>query len=150
MTSLPPQAAELPGGTVATEGAPANGLPPTAEPATLAAATSEYGARYEPVERPRSLPPIVPSQSPVELLLDLRDTPPEKFLARLFGALERVAEDVTLLVQVRDTPEYIGVLSSTYSALRQHGYVCDSSRFPPGTQRLRVSHRPQRRYRPNS
>jgi hypothetical protein len=80
----------------------------------------------------------------VELTLDLRFTPPDKLLSRLFGALERVGPDVTLLVLLRDTPEYAGVVASAYQALRARGYLSDSARFPPGGQRLRVRRRPER------
>jgi hypothetical protein len=77
----------------------------------------------------------------VELTLDLRFTPPDKVLPRLFGALERVGDDVTLLVLLRDTPEYAGVVASAYQALRAQGYASDSARVPPGGQRLRVQRR---------
>jgi hypothetical protein len=81
------------------------------------------------------------SNAQVELTLDLRFTPPDKVIPRLFGALERVGEDVTLLVLLRDTPEYAGVVASAYQALRAQGYASDSSRIPPGGQRLRVQRR---------
>jgi hypothetical protein len=74
----------------------------------------------------------------VELTLDLLNTPPDKILSRLFGALEQVGADVTLLVLLRDTPEYVGVAASAYQALRSRGYSSDSSRMPSGGQRLRV------------
>jgi hypothetical protein len=90
------------------------------------------------------LPPVQSSQAPVELTLDLRSTPPDKVLARLFGALDRVGQDVTLLVLLRDTPEYAGVVASAYQALRARGYVSDSARVPPGGQRLRVQRRRDR------
>src|SRR5687768_8942186 len=82
---------------------------------------------------------------PLELTLDLRGTPPEKVLARLLGALERVSDDVTLVALVRDTPDYAAPMASVYSTLRQRGYWSDSSRFPAGVQRLRVGRR--REYR---
>ncbi|HEX2515222.1 MAG TPA: hypothetical protein VH257_10985 [Chloroflexota bacterium] len=81
------------------------------------------------------------SNAQVELTLDLRFTPPDKVIPRLFGALERVGDDVTLLVLLRDTPEYAGVVASAYQALRAQGYATDSSRIPPGGQRLRVQRR---------
>jgi hypothetical protein len=113
---------------------------PEAEPA--AAASSSNGGRPGGTSyRTRVLPPIKPSNAPVELTLDLRATPPDKALSRLFGALERVADDVTLVVLLRDTPEYAGVVSTAYQILEQHGYGSDSSRFPPGCQRLRVFRR---------
>ncbi len=89
----------------------------------------------------RALPPIRPSDVPVELTLDLRATPPDKILPRIFGALERVSADVTLLVLLRDTPEYAGVMASAYQALRARGYVSDSARMPQGGQRLRIRRR---------
>jgi hypothetical protein len=82
---------------------------------------------------------------PLELTLDLRGTPPDKVLARLLGALERVSDDVTLVALVRDTPDYAAPMASVYSTLRQRGYWSDSSRFPAGVQRLRVGRR--REYR---
>ncbi|HEX2035068.1 MAG TPA: hypothetical protein VHS99_12865 [Chloroflexota bacterium] len=82
-----------------------------------------------------------PSTAPIELTLDLRSTPPDKVLSRLFGALERIGADVTLLVVLRDTPEYAGVVSSMYQVLHSHGYVSDSSRLPAGGQRIRVQRR---------
>ncbi|MGH2350972.1 MAG: hypothetical protein ACRDI2_18870 [Chloroflexota bacterium] len=75
------------------------------------------------------------------MTLDLRHTPPDKVLSRLFGALERIGADVTLLVLLRDTPEYVGVAASAYQALRARGYSSDSGRFPPGGQRLRIQRR---------
>jgi hypothetical protein len=78
----------------------------------------------------------------VELTLDLRATPPDKVIARLLGALERIGDDVTLYVLLRDTPEYVGVTSSVYQALRTRGYFSDSSRLPQGGgQRLKVQRR---------
>jgi hypothetical protein len=81
------------------------------------------------------------SEAPVELALDLRATPPDKVLPRLFGALDRVSADVTLLVLLRDTPEYVGVTASAHAALQQRDYVSDTSRIPGGGQRLRVQRR---------
>lgn len=79
--------------------------------------------------------------TPIELTLDLRGTAPDKVLTRLLGALERVSEDVTLLAMVRDTPDYVGVMSSIYAALRTRGYWSDTSRYPAGVQRLRIGRR---------
>ena len=79
--------------------------------------------------------------APVELTLDLRGTPPEKVLARLLGALERVSDDVTLVALLRDTPDYAGVTSSAYAALRGRGYWSDTSRYPAGVQRVRIGRR---------
>jgi hypothetical protein len=79
--------------------------------------------------------------TPIELTLDLRGTAPDKVLTRLLGALERVGEDVTLLAMVRDTPDYVGVMSSIYAALRTRGYWSDTSRYPAGVQRLRIRRR---------
>jgi hypothetical protein len=81
----------------------------------------------------------------VELALDLRATPPDKVLSRLFGALDRVSADVTLLVLLRDTPEYVGVTASAHAALLQRDYVSDTSRIPGGGQRLRVQRRREAR-----
>ncbi len=81
------------------------------------------------------------SSAPVELTLDLRGTPPDRVVARLFGALERVSDDVTLIALVRDTPEFASALSAAYGALRQRGYLSDSSRFPAGVQRLKIGRR---------
>ncbi len=89
----------------------------------------------------RAAPPVRASGAPIELSLDLRFTPPDKVLSRLFGALERVGPDVILLVLMRDTPEYASVLAGAYQALRARGYVSDSSRTPQGGQRLRVQRR---------
>ena len=75
------------------------------------------------------------------MTLDLRGTPPDRVVARLFGALERVSDDVTLIALVRDTPEFASALSAAYSALRQRGYWSDSSRFPAGVQRLKIGRR---------
>jgi hypothetical protein len=71
----------------------------------------------------------------------LRSTPADKLISRLLGALDRVSDDVTLSVLVRDTPEYVGVTASAYQVLRGRGYVSDSSRFPGGGQRIRVRRR---------
>jgi hypothetical protein len=99
------------------------------------------------------------SSAPVELALDLRMTAPDKVLSRIMGALERVAADVTLLVLVRDTPDYVGVLAGAHQALRGRGYVTDSSRIPTessrvpvGGQRLRIyrRHEPSRGPRPDA
>jgi hypothetical protein len=90
---------------------------------------------------------VRPSGAQVELTLDLRGTPPDKVLSRLFGALERISDDVTLVVLVRDTPEFVGVVATMYQALRQRGYWSDSSRFPAGVQRLRIARRQDRRSR---
>ena len=79
--------------------------------------------------------------APVELTLDLRGTAPDKVLARLLGALERVSEDVTLVALLRDTPEYAQVTSSIYATLRGRGYWSDTSRYPAGVQRLRTGRR---------
>jgi hypothetical protein len=84
------------------------------------------------------LPAVRASNAPVELALDLFATPPDKVLARIFGALERVSAEVTLLVYLRDTPEYVGVAASVYQALRGRGYASDTSRLPGGGQRLRI------------
>jgi len=88
------------------------------------------------------VPATTPSNAPIELTLDLRNTPPDKVLSRLLGALDRVSQDVTLLVLIRDTPEYAGVSASIYQTLRGQGYFSDSSRMPQGCQRLCIRRRP--------
>ena len=90
------------------------------------------GRRRPPPARPPNRPAgqVRASNAQVELTLDLRFTPPDKVIPRLFGALERVGDDVTLLVLLRDTPEYAGVVASAYQALRAQGYASDSSRYP--------------------
>jgi hypothetical protein len=87
------------------------------------------------------MPTSQPSSAQIELTLDLRGTAPDKVLTRLLGALERVGEDVMLVAMVRDTPDYVGVMSSVYAALRTRGYWSDTSRYPAGVQRLRVGRR---------
>jgi hypothetical protein len=77
----------------------------------------------------------------IELTLDLRGTAPDKVLSRLLSALERVGDDITLVALVRDTPDYVGVMSSIFAALRTRGYWSDTSRYPAGVQRLRVQRR---------
>jgi hypothetical protein len=169
MTSLPPAAAGLPG--EADSGRGKATTPEAAEPdehqlagttgavqpavaTSHTAATGHNGGGRRPgpgvgsgaVWEPR-VPPVRPSAAAVELTLDLRDTPPDKALSRLLGALERVSDDVTLVALVRDTPEFVGVVSSMYQALRQRGYWSDSSRFPAGVQRLRIGRRAPRRGR---
>jgi hypothetical protein len=165
MTSLPPDAAgrgdadrpagpagpnpapvaSPPGTPVAAPSRPAP-APPAAPPPQAIAGTTQQAQRPPggPRAGPRPLPPVRPSNAQVELSLDLRFTPPDKVLSRLFGALDRVGADVTLLVLLRDTPEYAGVVASAYQALRARGYLSDSARFPPGGQRLRVRRRPDR------
>ena len=141
MASLPPQAAGLyEQAPVVAEG------PRIAEAGLPAAATTQDGGRPRPGRawEPR-VPPVKPSGAQVELSLDLRGTPPDKVLARVFGALERVSDDVTLIVLVRDTPEFVGVVSAVFNALRERGYSSDTSRFPPGVQRLRIFRRTARR-----
>jgi hypothetical protein len=142
VTSLPPDAAgrgdaDRPAGAAGLTSRPPS-PPPAAGP-----------SRPQPPPRPpaRAAPPPRVSNAPVELSLDLRFTPPDKVLARLFGALERIGADVTLVVLLRDTPEYASIVASAYQALRSRGYASDSARFPPGGQRLRV-HLPHERAAP--
>jgi hypothetical protein len=167
MTSLPPPAAGLPGDPAlappSTAAEPAQITPSQASlPAAAHNQTLPYGARRDADGRPAGAPeytpsngvpgraahvweprtPLVkPSAAAVELTLDLRGTPPDKVLSRLFGALERVSDDVTLIVLLRDTPEFVGVVSSVFQALRQRGYWSDTSRYPAGVQRLRTGRR---------
>jgi len=151
MTSPPPEAAG------AAEQTPS--LPPVTRPALEAgqAPPPEAGeaAQVAPatVRVPGSVPSgaaagpssitVRPSNALVELTLDLRLTPPDKVLPRLFGALERIAPDVVLLVLLRDTPEYAGVVANAASALRAQGYISDCSRLPAGYQRMRIRRRYQ-------
>ncbi len=168
MTSLPPAAAGLAGAADALAGDSFEPVDAVREPASAgatqavprAAATTHIGTGQQPGPgldtgshpdrgpgpgwEPR-LPAVRASGAPVELTLDLRGTPPDKMLARLFGALERVSEDVTLVALVRDTPEFASIVAAAYQALRQHGYWSDSSRFPAGTQRMRIARRGPRR-----
>jgi hypothetical protein len=144
VTSLPPDAA---GRGDADRPAGAAGLtsrPPSPPPA---AGPSRPQPPPPPRQPARAAPPPRASNAPVELSLDLRFTPPDKVLARLFGALERIGADVTLVVLLRDTPEYASIVASAYQALRSRGYASDSARFPPGGQRLRV-HLPRDRPAP--
>lgn len=150
MSSQPPPAA---GQTVNTDTAAtldAESMAP--EAGESAAAQRKNGGRAGGEGRSRPVLPITPSSAPVELSLDLRATPPDKVLSRLFGALERVAEDVTLVVLLRDVPEIAAAMTTAYQVLRQHGYSSDTSRFPPGSQRLRIVRRrkqqPWRRQQP--
>jgi hypothetical protein len=148
VTSLPPDAA---GRGDADQPAGAAGLisrPPSPPPA--AGPPRPQGPQAQPPARPPARPAAPPraSNAPVELSLDLRFTPPDKVLPRLFGALERIGADVTLVVLLRDTPEYASVAAGAYQALRARGYVSDSARFPPGGQRLRVQRPRERAARP--
>ncbi len=111
--------------------------------APAAATRLAGGAPSGAVPGPSSTMAVRPSNALVELTLDLRLTPPDKVLPRLFGALERIAPDVVLFVLLRDTPEYAGVVASAASALRAQGYVSDCSRLPAGYQRMRVRRRHQ-------
>lgn len=123
-------------------GGRAGGSTPRTEALPVAAPRLAETLHPGPTQRPS--PPARSSSAPVELSLDLRFTPPDKVLPRLFGALERIGADVTLLVLLRDTPEYASVLANAFQALRARGYVSDSSRVPAGGQRLRVQHRSSR------
>ncbi|HEV2126876.1 MAG TPA: hypothetical protein VGW38_29345 [Chloroflexota bacterium] len=113
----------------------------TPEAGTSAAAQRTNGGRAGSERRSRPVLPVTPSSAPVELSLDLRATPPDKVLSRLFGALERVADDVTLIVLLRDIPEVAAAMTTAHQALRQNGYNSDTSRFPPGSQRLKIFRR---------
>ena len=139
MTSLPPVAGGPGGDAPATtrQHADASTAPRTA-PLPAATTHADTTQRSGLAAGPRPLPPVRASNAPVELTLDLRATPPDKVLARLFGALERVAPDVTLLVLLRDTPEYAGVTANAHQALRSRGYASDTVRLPTEGQRLRV------------
>jgi hypothetical protein len=152
MTSLPPAAAGLSGDAAPGETSTRTELPidqaPTRSPEggqPAAAITHNGGAPRHPggAWEPR-LPSVRPSSAHVELSLDLRGTAPDKALSRVLGALERVSDDVTLIVLLRDTPEFVGVVTSVFSALRQRGYWSDSSRFPAGVQRIKIARRQSR------
>jgi hypothetical protein len=115
-----------------------------APPRTAATKTNGAGPRPNSAWEPQSAS-IRPSTAPIELVLDLRGTPPDKVLSRLMGALDQISSEVTLVVQLRDTPEFVGVAAAAFQALRQRGYWSDTSRFPAGVQRLRIGRRRERR-----
>jgi hypothetical protein len=143
MDSLPPLAAAgTPEGLTARVDQEPD--PSDDQPHAAATTTNGGGTRSSAAWEPR-LPPIRPSSAPVELVLDLRGTPPDKVLSRLMGALEQVGDEVTLVALLRDTPEFVGVAASAFQALRQRGYWSDTSRFPAGVQRLRIARRRDRR-----
>jgi hypothetical protein len=76
--------------------------------------------------------------APIELTFDLRQTPAEKVIGRVFSALDRIAADVTLLVILRDIPEMAGVTANVSALLARAGYQSDVSRLPTGGQRMRI------------
>lgn len=87
----------------------------------------------------------------IELLLDLRWTPPSRTLSRLTTALGKIAADVILILLLPDTPEYASVTPQVSQMLRGRGYATDMARMPNGGQRLRARPRyrgPSERRRP--
>ncbi len=101
-------------------------------------------ARARPAPAPRVTRPVGEVRralAPIEFTFDLRQTPPDKVLGRLFAALDRVTPDVTLLVILRDVPELAGVTANAVALLARAGYVSDLSRLPGGGQRMRVRSR---------
>lgn len=99
------------------------------------------GQRSAPI---RSAPEVRRTLAPIEFTFDLRETPPDKVLGRLFAGLERISGDVTLLVLLRDTPELVGVTANAFHLLRTRGYASDMSRLPSGGQRLTIRPRNRR------
>ena len=79
--------------------------------------------------------------APIEFTFDLRQTPAEKVVGRVFAALDRITPDVTLLVILRDIPEMAGVTSNVSALLGRAGYQSDMSRLPTGGQRMRIRSR---------
>lgn len=99
------------------------------------------GHRYA---QPRPAPEIRRTLAPIEFTFDLRETPPDKVIGRLFAGLDRISGDVTLLVLLRDTPELVGVTANAFHLLRTRGYSSDTSRLPSGGQRLTIRPRNRR------
>ena len=79
--------------------------------------------------------------APIEFTFDLRQTPSEKVVGRVFAALDRITPDVTLLVLLRDIPEMAGVTANVSALLGRAGYQSDMSRLPSGGQRMRIRSR---------
>ena len=79
--------------------------------------------------------------APIEFTFDLRQTPAEKVVGRVFAALDRITADVTLLVILRDIPEMAGVTANVSALLGRAGYQSDMSRLPTGGQRMRIRSR---------
>jgi hypothetical protein len=79
--------------------------------------------------------------APIEFTFDLRQTPAEKVVGRVFAALDRITPDVTLLVILRDIPEMAGVTANVSALLGRAGYQSDTSRLPSGGQRMRIRSR---------
>lgn len=86
--------------------------------------------------------------APIEFTFDLRQTPAEKVVGRVFAALDRIAPDVTLLVILRDIPEMAGVTANVAALLGRAGYQSDMSRLPSGGQRMRIRSRNRPREAP--
>lgn len=103
-------------------------------------------ARSRPFLAPRPSVPRSPGAvrralAPIEFTFDLRQTPPEKVVGRVFAALDRVAPDVVLAVILRDVPEMATVTANIVALLSQSGYQSDMSRLPGGGQRMRIRSR---------
>jgi len=98
-------------------------------------ARANYGARPV-VVRPTG--EVRRALAPIEFTFDLRQTPAEKVVGRVFAALDRVTPDVTLLVILRDIPEMAGVTANVSALLGRAGYQSDMSRLPSGGQRMRI------------
>jgi hypothetical protein len=79
--------------------------------------------------------------APIEFTFDLRHTPADKVIGRVFAALDRITPDVTLLVILRDIPEMAGVTANVSALLGRAGYQSDMSRLPTGGQRMRIRSR---------
>lgn len=116
---------------------------PANEPVGLTRGRTEVGIRQRVGTAPRSAQPrstadVRRTLAPIEFTFDLRETPPDKVLGRLFAGLDRISGDVTLLVLLRDTPELVGVTANAFHLLRTRGYSSDMSRLPSGGQRLTI------------
>jgi len=122
---------------------------PANEPVGLTRGRTEVGIRQRVGTAPRSTQlrstaDVRRTLAPIEFTFDLRETPPDKVLGRLFAGLDRISGDVTLLVLLRDTPELVGVTANAFHLLRTRGYSSDMSRLPSGGQRLTIRPRNRR------
>lgn len=127
----------------------ADGDGPTVEAVGVTRGRSEGGLRQrigsnQRTAPMRTLPEVRRTLAPIEFTFDLRETPPDKVLGRLFAGLDRISGDVTLLVLLRDTPELVGVTANAFHLLRTRGYASDMSRLPTGGQRLTIRPRNRR------
>lgn len=101
-------------------------------------ARGTVGARPGPA---RATNDVRRALAPIEFTFDLRQTPADKVVGRVFAALDRIAADVTLLVILRDIPEMAGVTANVSALLGRAGYQSDMSRLPTGGQRMRIRSR---------